>query len=253
MFRSNPLWYKDGMSDVMRTFSSVLSEGRPKNLLLMPSFAAPDYEADGIHLTPYAGVEYLVHLFDSAKDLIKHQHLDDPVKIEAGSESTRLLEDRVMALEQGHKILGKDFETKFAADAELECFQENVRNECYFVISGLPKISDSLRGKEWQNKAVSDVQGVIRLLLGKDLPIIVVQNASGRGAEAPVHYHVKMESTAASQEVRGKFGMFFVGGTDHRPESLKEVSISNRVTPGTQVRLAIMKVMGKRYLGFSLS
>jgi hypothetical protein len=154
----------------------------------------------------------------------------------------------MVAVEQCQKLLTKSLATKTAVDAELACFQENVRNEVFFVISGLRKIPPGLQGREWQDKAKADVQTVIRTLLGKDLPIVVVQNISGRGAEAEVRYHVKMECTAHSQEIRSKFSYFFSKGVDRRPEALASVSISNRLTPATQIRIAIMKLIAKRYV-----
>ena len=54
-------------------------------------------------------------------------------------------------------------------------------------------------------------------------------------------------NVADSQEIRAKFGSFFVGGLDKRPDSLRSVSVSNKVTPGTQIRLMILKLMAKRY------
>jgi len=56
-----------------------------------------------------------------------------------------------------------------------------------------------------------------------------------------------MFSTEASKEIRSKFGAFFSKGTDTRPSSLKDFSIRNRVTANTRVRIAVMKVLAKRY------
>jgi hypothetical protein len=152
----------------------------------------------------------------------------------------------MMATEQDHKRLNQSFEAKMAVDAELADFQENVRNEVFFVVSGLPRISQDLRGREWQDRAVSDMKKLIHQLLGKDLPVVVVQNITGRGSDVS-RYHVKMECTAHSQEVRSKFGSFFVGAIDRRPSQFSQISISNRVTPGTQVRVAILRALGKNY------
>ena len=96
-------------------------------------------------------------------------------------------------------------------------------------------------------KAIADVGEVIRLLLGKDYKIVVVHNASGRGRDAEVRYSVKMEYTAHSQEIRSKFGSFFAGGQDKRPDGLRSVSISNKITPGTQIRIMLLKLLAKRY------
>jgi hypothetical protein len=154
----------------------------------------------------------------------------------------------MMASEQDHKRLNAAFEAKMAVDSELADFQENVRNEVYFVVSGLPRLPSDLRGRDWQDRALRDVQKFIQTLLNKDLPVVVVQNVTGRGQDAIVRYHVRMESTAHSQEIRSKFGSFFIGKVDRRPPALKDVSVSNRITPGTQVRLLVLRLLASRYL-----
>lgn len=93
------------------------------------SFPTPEYESDGVHLTPYSGLEYLIHLFDSAKVLMSASTRELPDRVSTGDEITRVLQDRVMALEQVQKLMIKDSELKYAIDSELACFQENVRNE----------------------------------------------------------------------------------------------------------------------------
>lgn len=82
-----------------------------------------------MHLTPYSGLEYLLHLFDSAKIVIGSSKKPVTDLVAAGNEATRVLQDRVMAIEQVQKLMIKDSEMKYAVDSELACFQENVRNE----------------------------------------------------------------------------------------------------------------------------
>jgi hypothetical protein len=247
MYRRSPLWYRDGLSDVMKKFSSMMSDCPSSNLCLLPSFSSPDYDADGIHLTQNSGLEFIFHLFDSSKAVLDLAKQPLNTRQIIACETIRALEDRMMATEQDHKRLNLSFEAKMAVDAELADFQENVRNEVFFVISGLPRISQDLRGREWQARAVSDVKKLIQELLGKELPVVVVQNVTGRGTDVTSRYHVKMEFTAHSQEVRSKFGSFFIGGVDRRPSHLKGISISNRVTPGTQVRVAVLRALGQNY------
>jgi len=248
MFRERPVWYREGLPEVLTKFSSLMSQDQEPNLLLMPSFPNPAYESDGVHLTPYAGLEYLLHLFEAARSLLVLSESTTTGKVSHGAEATRVLEDRMVAVEQNQRILAKTLEMKTAIDSELACFQENVRNEVFFVISGLRRLPSGLQGREWQERAKADVQSVIQTLLGKELPIVVVQNISGRGTDSEVRYNVKMECAAHSQEVRSKFGYFFAKGVDSRPESLASVSISNRLTPASQIRIAILKLLGKRYV-----
>jgi len=248
MYRRSPLWYRDGLSEILKKFSSMMSVSPPKNLHLLPSFPCPDFDSDGVHLTPYSGLEFIFHLFDSSKKALELRPLSSDERLPTSCEAIRVLEDRMMAYEQDHKRLNSSFEAKVAVDAELADFQENVRNEVFFVLTGLPRIPPEIQGREWQNRAVADVREIILKLLGKELPIVVVQNITGRGSDAPTRYHVRMEFAAHSQEIRSKFGSFFIGGTDRRPPDFKDISISNRITPGTQVRLAILRLLGKRYV-----
>jgi hypothetical protein len=247
MYRRSPLWYRDGLSEILNKFSSIMSSKRVSNLILLPSFARPELDPDGIHLTQYSGLEFLFHLFDSSKAAISQLKKSSEDRHHASSEAIRALEDRMMASEQDHKRLNSSFEAKMAVDAELADFQENVRNEVFFVVSGLPRIPLDLKGRDWQTRAISDVRKLIQTLLDKDLPIVVVQNVTGRGSDVPTRYHVKMEFAAHSQEVRSKFGSYFVGKIDRRPEALKGVSISNRITPGTQVRILVLRLLASRY------
>ena len=58
------------------------------------------------------------------------------------------------------------------------------------MISGLALIKD-LSGCEWMSRAIGDVQEIIKTLLGKELKIQVVHNASGRH-DAEARYCVRM-------------------------------------------------------------
>ena len=100
MYRTTPLWYLDGLSEVLLKFSSIMDPERPKNLLLLPSFPNPVLEADGVHLLPYSGYEYVLHLFDSACNLMRSLTQSPEDFVIAHTESIRSLEDRVVVLER---------------------------------------------------------------------------------------------------------------------------------------------------------
>ena len=99
MYRQNPLWYREGLPEIMTRFSSFFRE-KPVNLHLLPSFATPDFEQDGIHLSAYSGLEYMIHLFDSTVSMLENLSRSCDEIIPEASEATRVLEDRVMVLEQ---------------------------------------------------------------------------------------------------------------------------------------------------------
>ena len=248
MYRKSPLWYRDGQPEVMTKFSEIF-KSRSGNILLSNSFATPELEGDGIHLTSYSGLEFVLHLFDSAQTVLSAQAMTVEETCVASTESTRLLEDRMVALEQDHRRLNSSVESKSAEDAELFDFQQNIRYEDFFTISGLAKQPSGLSPKEWQSKVKPEVQEVLKTLMGREYPIVVVLNSTSKRKDAPATYHVQLEKVEDSKEIRLKFGSFFLGsGGNKRPDALKHISIQNRVTPATSTRITILKTLGKRYV-----
>ena len=247
MYRTNPLWYREGLPEIMTLFSQAMVADKPPNLHLLPSFATPEFEADGVHLTAYSGLEFILHLFDGAVDLLANLALPLPERAERGSESTRVLEDRMMSLEQDHRRLNRVVEGKMAEDAELNDFHANERTQDFLVLAGCPRISDDLVGKAWQDAAMKDVAEVILLLMGKALPVVFVKNSTARHKDAEVTYSVRMTSVQDSKNIRTKFGSYFLSGRGGLAENLKPYSIKNFVTPETRIRISILKLIAKRY------
>ena len=147
MYRQLPEWYLNGLPEIMRQFSKSMSALRSPSFHLLPSYQDQDLEVDGVHLTPYAGLKYVVHLFDSSLDLIKMCSATTPIVLSQVSETARVLEDRVVVLEKDQRQLRCELEMKTAIDTELADFEENVRNKCYLVISGLPQVPTELVGR----------------------------------------------------------------------------------------------------------
>ena len=124
MYRLVPLWYRDGMPEVLIKFSETFRD-KPPNVHLMQSFPTPDLEGDGVHLTAYSGMEFMLHLFDASRALLENSQLPQDEVTNLVSEQARALEDRVVSLEQDHRRLNKSVEKKSAQDAELADFQIN--------------------------------------------------------------------------------------------------------------------------------
>lgn len=248
MFRTNPLWYRSAMPEILTMFSTFYAKNAlgVSNLHAMPSFPTPTYEADGVHLTPYSGMEYVLYLFDSAGTVLDCVGSTSEAKMSKNSESTRALEDRMMAIEQSHRCLLTDFDLKYAVDAELACYRANERNEDSFLISGLPRLPATLSGRDWQEKAKSDVRKVVSLLLDRPIEIIVARNVSSRTGSSS-SYTVQLSSVSDSRLIRAKFGSFFARGVDNRPSEFKNISISNVVTRETRIRISLLKLFAKRY------
>ena len=98
----------------------------------------------------------------------------------------------MMALEQDHQRLSKGFESQTAQDAEMLDYQENIRLEDWIVISGLRRLATGLSPRDWQVQAKADVSEVLKKLMLRDIPIIVVKNATGTAKEAPTTYNVQL-------------------------------------------------------------
>lgn len=155
-----------------------------------------------------------------------------------------------MALEQDHRRLNRSVEYRAAVDAELHDFHENMGNEDFLLISGsLQTPPPGLSGPEWQKSAIEIIQVYFNELIGRPAQIKFVQNLTGRTKDAIIRYQVKLSSSSESKEIRSKFGFYFAKGSDTRPPLFKEgdVTIRNRVTHDTRVRIAILQVLAKRY------
>ena len=190
----------------------------------------------------------MLHLFDSTRLTIESAAATPEARSAQSIEANRVLEDRMMAIEMDHRRLNKFVEWRAAIESELADFNENVRWEDWFVIHGLAKIDEPDR-KQWQVKAKAAVNGALSVLMGKEYPIVVVQNITSKAKDAIIRYQVKLTSVADSKGIRDKFGEFFLGGKgrDGRPEALKHISIQNRITPGTQLRISLLKLLAARY------
>ena len=247
MYRTTPTWYREGLPEILSLFSQVFSQERPINLRLLPSFSTPSFETDGIHLTPFSGLEFILHLFDASEAVLSSLEASTDEIVVQTTESTRVLEDRVVALEQDHRRLNRVVEDQIAIDSELADYRSNERFEDCFMIYGLAKISDDFVGKAWQDHAVRDVQEVMVILMGSEIPIVFIKNATTRQKDAEVAYCVQVAQVSVCSSIRKKFGSFFLGSVDRRPEGLLHVNIKNRVTPETRIRVSLLKLMAKRY------
>ena len=83
--------------------------------------------------------------------------------------------------------------------------------------------------------------------MGREMEIIVVKNATTRQKDAETTYNVKMANLNDSKDLRRKFGSFYLGGQDKRPDGLKHVNIKSHLTPNTRIRISVLKLLAKRY------
>ena len=248
MYRTTPIWYREGMAEILLKFSHLATtlKPRPYNFHLMSSFDRPSLEPDGVHLTPYSGMEFVLHLFNEAERIMTSLASSPESKLSVVDEEVRLIKDRVLALEQDHRRLNDKSERQYAIDQELSDFQQNIRDEVFFMISGLNRLP-RLDPREWQQRAQADVNRVISIL-GFTHTARYVYNSSGRGKNSLVLYKVRCDSVEISRSIRDKFASFFARGENTKPAELSSVSIRNCVTTATLGRIAIMQLLGKRYV-----
>ena len=247
MYRTTPLWYRDGITEILAKFSELAPDlsSRPANILMMPSFSKSQLEADGVHLTPYSGMEFVLFLFEAAEDLATRAVAPVNVQVASVVEVATNHSHRLAVLEQDHARLVKRFDHEVAIRSEFDDFQTNLANEVFIMIQGLARLP-KLDPKEWQVRALADVNAVLALL-GFEPVAQYVQNSTGRGKDSRTMYKVRVASIEVSKAIRDKFASFFRGGKDSRPPSLSQISIRNCVTPATLGRVAILQLLGRRY------
>ena len=245
MYRTIPYWYNLGLPEILIKFSALLSTNRPPNLQLLNGFPGAELKPDGVHLTPYSGLRYIVHVFDGARAISEAPVLAP--ELQSTNEAVRVVTDRVGVLEQGHARLEAAFSMKVAVDSELDDFLENTRFEDHFTISGLSGPESGFGTRDWQSRVKTLIQEKIQLILGRQAPIAYVQNATGARKDGVKVFLVKMVNLLDSKLIRDKFGSSFKAGASARHPGLTGLSIRNRVTLGTRIRLEIMKLQAERY------
>ena len=136
---------------------------------------------------------------------------------------------------------------KTAVDSELDDYHENVRYEDHFLITGLPGPESGLSTRDWQGQVQRQVKEKLQILLGRPPQIAYISNATGARKDGIKSFLVKMVSREDSKLIRDKFGSYFKAGAPPRPSTLIGLSIRNRLTLGTRVRIEIMKLLAERY------
>ena len=252
LYRHSPSWYMAGLTQVATRFSATFSSSVATNLMLLPSFPCQDLLPDGKHLTPVAGLHYILHLFDQAEEAINLSGQTGDVQFMQVREQVRHHEDRVSYLESRHVQLNKTVDHKIAVDAEFDDSVLNRSEEDWFVIQGLPRLAD-MASRDWQNAARKQVADIVKLIVhcnkGRlDFEVLYVGNPR-RYVTGPTLYNVRMDSVYSATRLREMFSSFIRHDRPlQRPPPLKGVSIRNKVTVKTKIRIAIMRQLGANWM-----
>ena len=221
------------------------------NLLLLPSFSSQDLMPDGIFLTPVSGLHYVLHIFDEA--VIAIEVADQESKLSSVQEVVRRHDDRLAYLEGQHNHLNTKSELRFAASAEFDDWVLNRSEEDSLTIMGLKRLSSELGNRDWQEAAKRQVNDVIKTTLSAhrtnvDYTIVYVHNPIRNRTVGQTVLNVQLNSATASRRIRDLYSGFF--RRDHPvklPSVLKGISVRNKVTLDTRIRITIMQQLAANY------
>ena len=252
LFRRQPAWYNNGLTQIAARFSTVFTSHQQPNLHLLPSFSSQDLLPDGKFLTPVSGLHYVLHIFDQTEMLMTRATLTNESQLAQVQEQVRHHEDRMSYLENRHVGLQLQADSKIAADAEFDDWTRNRSEEDWIVIKGLPQLANVTR-QEWPMAVKRQVSEAIKLVLHAnrsrlDFEVLHVFNPFRPDATGPTTYNVRMDSVYTAKKLREMFSGFF---RHHRPLSrppaLKGVSFRNKITLETKIRIEILRQLGSVY------
>ena len=252
LYRHHPNWYQRNLTQIATTFSSVFSTDARPNFHLLPSFSSQDLLPDGVFLTPVSGLHYVLHIFDSAESVLASSVLGNEAQLSLVRESVRQLDDRTVYLENRHNRLVDVTNMRAAFDAEFNDFVMNRSEEDWFTISGLNRLTQ-IAHSEWQDAVRRQVASVVKIILNVnkvrlDFEVVHVVNPFRHQTTGPVTYNVRMNSASASKCVRDLFSGFFRHNRPVKlPAELKGLSIRNKVTKETKIRIEILRQLGEIY------
>ena len=213
----------------------------------MPGFSCQDLCPDGVFLTPVSGLHYVLFLFDQAEVILDAPHLSGEAQFAQVREQVRHHEDRVSFLESRHNTLLDRTNRKAAIDAEFDDFIQNRNDSDWFVVQGLPRLAQDRN--DWQEAVKRQVVDLIKMTLAAnkvrlEFTVLYVVNPF-KFQTGLTTYNVRMNSAAVSERIRDLYSGFFRKNRPvHLPPAFKNVSLRNKVTKETKIRISILKQLG---------
>ena len=254
LFRPRPSWYHQNMSWVATQFSSCFSSDRPSNMHLLSSHINQELGPDGVLLTPVAGLHYILHLFDQSVSTLGAVSTSTKDQLAGVRESNRSHDDRLAYLEHDNSRLRRQVNIKIATDAEFSDWMINRSEENWCTINGLPRLSSDLNGRDWQIAAKKQVEDFFRQVLKANkvnvpFDVLYVGNPVRYRTSGPTVYNVQFSSVEASRRLRDIYSGFFrqVNPIKKIP-IIKGVSVRNKITLNSKIRIAIMRQLGEKYV-----
>ena len=253
LYRKQPLWYNKNLALVATRFSSALTSTDPGNLHLLPSFLSQDLLPDGAFLSPVSGLHYMLHIFDQTQIILESLGSSAESQISRVSEAVRVHDDRLAYLENKNDDVKKRVSHKIATDSEFNDWQTNRSEEDWLTIMGFRRLSGDLSHRDWQVAIQKLVTEFLRAIVKAhratvDFKVLYVQNpVQGRTTGMSV-LNVQLDSVNASRRIRDMYSGFFRHNKPiSLPASFKGVSVRNKVTLATRVRISILQQLGSNY------
>ena len=233
-------------------FSQTFSADVPPNFRLLPAFPCQDLMPDGVFLDPVSGLHYVLHVFDQADLILSQSSLGGEAQFAQVRENVRHHDDRMAFIESRHNQLQLQADCKAASDAEFNDWMLNRSEEDWFTVKGLPRLTQ-VAPSEWQDAARHQVSDLIKHVLNinrvrLDFTVLLVINPFRHLTSGPTTYNVRMNSVAVSSRIRDIFSGFFRHNRPVKlPQDLKGVSLRNKITKETKIRIEIMRAMAEIY------
>ena len=253
LFRARPTWYQQGLAQVASRFSVVMSANQPANLFLLPSFVCQDLSPDGVHLSVVSGLHYVLHIFDQSVAILALEPREPELKLVKVQEAVRHHDDRLSYLESRHGSLQGQVSIKVAIDSEFKDWVTNRSEEDWMTIIGLPRLGQ-MSPREWQAAARKQVTNFLKDVLSGnrsrvELSVLYVGNPVRHRPNGNTVYNVRLNCVAASERIREIYSGFFSRRNPRQiPPAFRGISVRNKVTLATRVRIRILQQFASNYL-----
>ena len=253
LYRHRPIWYQSGLTQVAARFSSTFAaKNLPPNLHLLPSFNSQDLLQDGVFLNPVSGLHYVLHIFDQAEDALTLSQASSDAQLVHVRDDVRHHDDRMAFLEHRHVHLLGRVDHKVAVDSEFDDWVLNKSEEDWLVVRNLKRLP-KMDGRAWQDAAKKQVTELLTMVLAAnrlrmEFQVMLVVNPLRHITTGPTIYNVRLDSPYSCKRLRELYSGFF---RKERPLPLppayKYVSVRNKITLGTNIRIAILHQLGAIY------
>ena len=253
LYRNRPFWYQKNLPQISGLFSAILTNDHPANFRLLPSFCSQETLPDGVYLTPVSGLHYVLHVFDQAEVLVESLTRTSDAQMYHVQELGRQHDDRIVFLEQRHGHLDERFDLKVARDAEFNDYMLNRAEEDFVTIIGSKRIPGETP-REWQIAAKRQMNEIFKLILKSnrvhlDYTVVYVGNPLRYRKQGKTVYNVRLNSAEVARRFRDLFSGYFRHHSPlPLPAILKGVSLRNKITLETRVRISIMHQLGAQFV-----